>query len=302
MKQAFLQCFWMGALLCLSGCFLNESITIEDSEGFWQEAYPQGAPFAGLMVFTYNHELYRLNIAFGLEPELILPASTGQKSLVALSPDKSKIALLQDQNTLVILDTTGKELDREPLADSPRDLGWGPNSQTVYYLANNTLGYYGPDLNINLQVEPGDEVYAVHVNPEGDVIYCLKKAGNPDEYAVIADFANDQFDATIIPNEELTFVRLAPDGQSFLVASNSQSRSGSFNRVWTFEQGDKSWSNRSWKGAHAFPLVGTQGIGWFGGRFHGTGEIFYIEHAGRSSKLTTDFNMLTSFFGFDWKP
>lgn len=107
------------------------------------------------MAYIFDNEVYLTDEILSEQIQLTNNAGMTNtaytsKTHVALSPALDKIAYLDANNTPVIIDNEGNEIDKLTQYTNVSDIGWHNNNgnPTLYIIVNNSIEFYGPSLNL----------------------------------------------------------------------------------------------------------------------------------------------------------
>jgi len=177
MKYSSLQLFFaLLIILSSSSCSKYDPIY-----GTAEGEPPQPPSSKWTLVYIHDNDIYLANSLFTKTKRLTY-SSTSPKTHCVLTDNRNKIAYLNQNNTPIIIDTSGAVLNTLTQYTGAKDINWYNNDATLYILYNNKINFYGQSLNISSDpfdyVFPSDVIAsyidAVHIDNNLNVAFSYR--------------------------------------------------------------------------------------------------------------------------------
>ncbi len=122
----------------------------------------------------YDNDVYYLS-DFNASPVQLTSSAFSTKTKVKVSHDGTKVAYLDANNNPVIIDVATKLSTTITDYSNVKKVEWSGDDKTLCILANNSIYFHGPALNIPLLSFSGSgtpTIISFSVSAQGDVAYC----------------------------------------------------------------------------------------------------------------------------------
>jgi hypothetical protein len=222
------------SLLLLSSCSKYET----QYEGPYSEADPEPkGPAYYDMVFVLDNQLYMASADLKQVKKLNIPTSISRASI---NFSHTRIAYQPAfGGNLVVIDTSGAQIATVPNSEGATDFDWHANNETLYFLDNNDLRFFGPNVMAahtdldNAHPYFGVPYYhSVTVLPNGAVAFGFSVSGGPVSYtgfriAYTTQQPGQQDRNLAVSGQFPGKIRTTLDGSKLFVIAGSQC--GTFN-------------------------------------------------------------------------
>ena len=172
--------------------------------------------------FIMDDEVYVLDHFDGTARQ-ITNTPNERKSMVKISHDHRKVAYLNDQQSPVIMDTTGIIIAKLSEHSFVKQMDWSEDDETLYMLVGNEIQFYGPALTIpELTKEPTEEVISAAII-EGTLLYIVRFATGIGQYSERLIIKSPRGKEQVIEKEmgeirQMREVKISKDKNYFTVA------------------------------------------------------------------------------------
>jgi hypothetical protein len=179
------------------------------------------------VAFIFNNDIYFL-AAFDKPVLRITSTPNSSKRFVSMSHNHTKFAYLNRNNSIVIVDNKGLQIEQLSQYTDVKSFDWSLDDKTLYILNNNMMFYYGPSMNLPEITYPGinwgatPEVLSASVSSKGDfayVFYAFYPFG-PDYYKLVVKRADKKADVVYRDddqNAQMAYVAFSVNEQDLLV-------------------------------------------------------------------------------------
>ncbi|MEM7370197.1 MAG: hypothetical protein AAF587_16435 [Bacteroidota bacterium] len=160
--------------------------------------------FEGAIAYIHQHDIYLL-VTGDLSPRQVTHTPELEKEMIVLSFDHNKLAYINDQGKIQIIDSTGRELSQVSVSGEIKDFGWSPDDQTLYILADNDVQFHGPPINIpSFKVPQASyQAHSFHMAKNGTFVFAYSyQDGTPNvrtrrTYKTVGVLNGDEYEQTI---------------------------------------------------------------------------------------------------------